>query len=97
MAGAAGVEDSIWLSEILRRSPLTRRRELLSGEIFGWNIQVREHVQILTQQYIFQSASRKSIQKPRYVHFMFGADRDYWTLWTSNSEYFVIILIVQGF
>jgi hypothetical protein len=35
MAGAAGVDDSIWLSEILRRGPLAKRPEFLYGGILA--------------------------------------------------------------
>jgi hypothetical protein len=33
MACAAGVDDSIWLSEILRRDPVAKRPEFLGGKI----------------------------------------------------------------
>jgi hypothetical protein len=35
MAGAAGVDNFIWLSEILRRGPLAKLPEFLAGEILG--------------------------------------------------------------
>jgi hypothetical protein len=62
-----------------------------------WTIQIREDLRIRKLEIISLSIDQNQIHRPRYDLFLFGADKDSWTLGTYNLEYFVIILIFHDF
>jgi hypothetical protein len=77
----------------LSAGPWTKRTEFLRGQVLPLdNSSQTRSAHSDTGTHLPISLS-KAFHRPRYDHFLFGADKAYWTFGPYNSEYFAVILI----